>query len=147
MDSSLCFAIDQFIVDPSPENKILVELALSSKPHEVYVSDFVNAIARKIRLESNITPVAIGSYLASRMLLQHFSLKSDLTGCMHKLADSVRRLDSVRVLRWQFILQHHPEYHLSNTAVRAVTQSVRALNAFCSLHADPEMEWERKLLI
>jgi len=104
------------------------------------------SITSEVQVCTDLTPVVMGAYLASRILLKRWKLKRDLEGCLYALADSVRSIEAVSILRWNFIIERLLESKGSNAAAQVTRQSVAVLDTISSMYLDPELERERLLL-
>jgi hypothetical protein len=147
VNAAQSLAIDHYILDGSSERRREVESALSTSAPDPYVIDFVDALKGGTARQFNVSPIAVGPYLASRMLLRGFSLSSDLRGCMYALTDCVRSVDVINALRWHFVLERYPdELARSNTARQMLGQSARVLGILLLICDDRELGWERSFL-
>jgi len=92
-------------------------------------------------------PAVLGSYLSSRLLRRGFRLSPDVTDCMYALADAVKAVSAVKVLRWRFVLDGLLRSGARNSAAaRLLRQTGVVLETLSELSGGEELEWERTLL-
>lgn len=138
-----------FLAPREQRSKMLSQLTLSFRldqfpaPYGLLV---MNLTGRR-QVETAINALEAGAYLTTRCLLAEMPVHRNLRGCMYQLADSIRALSPLDIVRWHFVLSEFSKGERLNLCLhKMLKQSTRYLISIRPLVNNQEFLREQLIL-